>query len=118
MGFRNAFAVSTRSAGAWTSSATTSPTPTTGSKPSRAEFADVFAVSRTAAANAVGIGVTVAASPSSSRRATSTTDNTLDLAINGNGFFVLSDGGTMVYTRNGPFKVDRDGFIVNSQSSG
>ncbi|MGZ8261208.1 MAG: flagellar hook protein FlgE, partial [Caldimonas sp.] len=44
-----------------------------------------------------------------------TTDNPLDIAINGNGFFAVSRGGTVSYTRNGEFKVDRDGFIVNNQ---
>lgn len=44
-----------------------------------------------------------------------TTENPLDLAINGNGFFQLSDALTPVtYTRNGQFKVDRDGFIVSN----
>jgi len=38
----------------------------------------------------------------------------LDLAINGQGFFVLNDGGSQVYTRAGAFQVDRDGYVVNS----
>jgi flagellar hook protein FlgE len=43
------------------------------------------------------------------------TDNPLDLAINGRGFFQVSDGASPTkYTRNGQFKVDRDGFIVNN----
>ena len=42
------------------------------------------------------------------------TDNSLDLAISGQGFFVLNDGGTQVYTRAGAFQVDRDGYVVNS----
>ncbi len=43
------------------------------------------------------------------------TGNTLDLAIQGDGFFkvVLPDG-TIAYTRNGQFRLDRDGRIVNS----
>ena len=54
--------------------------------------------------------------PSSSPRATSaTTENPLDLAINGAGFFQITDGSSPpVYTRNGQFKVDRDGYIVNN----
>ncbi len=43
------------------------------------------------------------------------TDNEFDLAIQGAGFFkvVLPDG-TIAYTRNGQFKLDRDGRIVNT----
>jgi flagellar hook protein FlgE len=44
-----------------------------------------------------------------------TTDNPLDVAINGNGFFEVQKGGTISYTRNGEFKLDRFGFIVNNQ---
>ena len=38
----------------------------------------------------------------------------LDLAINGSGFFNLSDGGVATYSRAGAFQLDRDGFIVNA----
>lgn len=45
------------------------------------------------------------------------TDNVLDLAIEGSGFFVLEspEEGTLQYTRNGNFAVDTDGFMVNSE---
>ncbi|MDO9135422.1 flagellar hook protein FlgE, partial [Hydrogenophaga sp.] len=44
------------------------------------------------------------------------TGNDLDLAINGNGFFeVTQPNGTMAYTRAGMFKLDREGNIVNQQ---
>ena len=48
--------------------------------------------------------------------AITTTENPMDLAINGAGFFQVSDGGgsPVSYTRNGQFKVDRDGYIVNN----
>ena len=47
-----------------------------------------------------------------------TTDNPMDLAINGGGFFQLTDGNSPVtYTRNGQFKIDRDGYIVNNQAA-
>jgi flagellar hook protein FlgE len=36
-----------------------------------------------------------------------------DLAITGNGFFVLDDKGTQLYTRAGAFSVDTDGVMVN-----
>ncbi len=40
------------------------------------------------------------------------TGRDLDLAIDGNGFFVLLDGDEHLYTRTGSFAVDDDGFIV------
>ena len=43
------------------------------------------------------------------------TGNPLDVAITGHGFFQLQlPDGTTAYTRNGSFKLDRDGNVVNS----
>jgi flagellar basal-body rod protein FlgG len=43
------------------------------------------------------------------------TENPLDLAIEGDGFFqVLRPDGTVAYTRDGTFKLNKDGNIVNS----
>ena len=47
----------------------------------------------------------------------SNTGNVLDMGINGSGFFVLSDNGSMSYTRAGTFKVDKDGYVTNSDGS-
>jgi flagellar hook protein FlgE len=42
------------------------------------------------------------------------TSNNLDLAINGEGFYVMQDSdGAYSYTRAGAFSVDRDGYVVN-----
>lgn len=41
------------------------------------------------------------------------TGNDLDVAINGNGFFVLRKDGDTFYTRNGQFSFDDAGFLVN-----
>ncbi|MFM2346211.1 MAG: hypothetical protein RL654_964, partial [Pseudomonadota bacterium] len=42
------------------------------------------------------------------------TNNLMDVAINGDGFFQMQDtSGQMLYSRNGQFKLDSDGFIVN-----
>jgi len=88
---------------------------TIGAKVSRAEFADVYA-NAIGGSNAVGIGVTVAdVAQQFTQGNISATENPLDIAINGNGFFEVVKGGTVSYTRNGQFKVDRDGFIVNNQ---
>jgi flagellar hook protein FlgE len=84
----------------------------TGFKASRAHFADVYAAS---ASNAVGMGTTVAGVDQLfTQGSLKLTNNTLDLAIQDGGFFGLSDGGTMVYTRAGAFSTDNNGYIVNS----
>jgi len=45
-----------------------------------------------------------------------TTGRKLDLAISGNGFFKVSDGGDTYYTRNGAFDIDEEGFLVSTTS--
>ncbi len=89
---------------------------TFGNKGSRAEFADMYANSIGAsAASNVGIGVTLATvSQQFTQGNITTTMNPLDLAINGGGFFQVADSsGALEYTRNGQFKADREGNIVN-----
>ena len=44
----------------------------------------------------------------------SVTNNPLDVAINGNGFFRMSNAGAVTYSRNGQFQMDKNGYIVNS----
>lgn len=44
---------------------------------------------------------------------TQTTNNPLDAAISGNGFFVMRKDGTVHYTRTGEFQFDKDGFLVS-----
>ncbi|MED5619879.1 flagellar hook protein FlgE [Ideonella sp. BN130291] len=90
---------------------------TYGSKASRAEFSDVYAAALNGGgASQVGIGVQLAkVSQQFTQGNITTTENALDLAVNGSGFFQVREGNQTVYTRNGQFKVDRDGFIVNNQ---
>ncbi len=90
---------------------------TTGFKQSRAEFADVFATSNLGVtANAIGTGVRVSSvSQQFTQGNIGFTDNNLDLAISGQGFFVMNDNGVDVYSRAGSFGVDRNGFVVNNQ---
>jgi flagellar hook protein FlgE len=90
---------------------------TFGSKVSRAEFSDVYAAALNGAGtNTIGIGVNLAAvSQQFTQGNITTTENPMDLAINGPGFFQVTDGRNPVtYTRNGQFKVNRDGYIVNN----
>ena len=92
---------------------------TVGFKSSRAEFADVYATSLLGAgSNAIGKGVSLSGVTQEFGQGNiSFTNNSLDLAINGNGFFQLSDEGAVVYTRAGNFQVDREGFIVSNQGT-
>ena len=40
-----------------------------------------------------------------------------DIAIQGDGFFVIDKGGEKFYTRNGAFSLDKEGFLVTSDGS-
>ena len=93
---------------------------TTGFKRSRAEFADLYATSEFGtSSNAIGQGVQVAAITQQFTDGDITfTDNSLDLAISGGGFFVLDDGGVQTFSRAGAFQVDNLGNIVNTTGNG
>ncbi|HEY8035348.1 MAG TPA: flagellar hook protein FlgE [Methylobacter sp.] len=106
---------------------------TTGFKESRAEFADVYAssiggVSKTQPGS--GVRVTEVAQQFNQGNIEAT-QNSLDLAVSGNGFFVLADKVNLPdpnkpnapvnpsvpssYTRNGAFQLDNAGHVVNSE---
>jgi flagellar hook protein FlgE len=89
---------------------------TVGFKQSRAEFADMFAASYYGvAATQNGIGTTVQAVAQQMNQGNITiTNNQMDLAISGNGFFITQTPTGTAYTRNGQFQVDKDGFVVNN----
>ena len=88
-----------------------------GFKGSRAEFADLFAVSlQGVSSNATGNGVRVAAVAQQFAQGNiEFTDSNLDLAVSGPGMFIVADGGALAYTRAGAYQLNRDGFVVNSQ---
>ncbi len=88
---------------------------TVGFKQSQAQFADVYATSLTGAGGSqVGIGVKVSQVAQQFTQGNITaTNNPLDIAINGGGFFRMDNGGELTYQRNGQFQLDRLGFIVN-----
>ncbi|MEM1433109.1 MAG: flagellar hook-basal body complex protein, partial [Pseudomonadota bacterium] len=92
---------------------------TVGFKSSRAEFADVYASSLLGAgSNQVGSGVKLAnISQQFDQGTISFTNNSLDLAIDGSGFFVLSDAGARTYTRAGAFGLDESGFLVSANGN-
>jgi flagellar hook protein FlgE len=91
---------------------------TVGYKAGTTQFADVFAASLNGAGAApIGLGAKVAAVVQQfSEGNITSTSNPLDVAINGGGFFQVQDqlGGTL-YSRNGQFQLDKDGYIVNAQ---
>jgi len=91
---------------------------TVGFKGSRALFADVFANSLSGAGSSqVGIGSKVAAVAQEFGQGNVTaTNNPLDVAINGNGFFRISQDGAISFTRNGQFHVDPSGYLVNTEN--
>lgn len=88
---------------------------TVGFKGSQAQFADVYANSL-GGSGGIGIGTRVAAVAQQFAQGNiSTTGNSLDIAINGSGFYRLSNNGAIVYSRNGQFQMDKNGYIVNNQ---
>jgi flagellar hook protein FlgE len=90
---------------------------TFGSKVARAEFSDMYAAALSGAGtNTIGIGANMAAVAQQFTQGNiKTSDNPMDLAINGAGFFQVTDGKSPItFSRNGQFKVDREGFIVNN----
>lgn len=89
---------------------------TAGFKLSRAEFGDVYATSILGSGlNAIGSGVRVQdIAQQFTQGNISFTENELDLAVSGSGFFVVNQGGDQLYTRAGTFGLDDEGFIVNN----
>lgn len=93
---------------------------TTGFKRARAEFGDIFATSPLQnASSAVGSGTILKSVKQQFTQGNITSSlNALDMAISGQGFFVLQPNLTSsqkVYTRNGSFSVNNDRYVVDSQ---
>ena len=93
---------------------------TTGFKYSRSEFGDIYAVSPFGnSPTAVGNGVQVSSVAQQFTQGNfEFTDASLDLAISGQGFFVVSQnelGTDRTYSRAGQFTVNAEGFIVNNE---
>ncbi|PCE31362.1 flagellar hook protein FlgE [Burkholderia ubonensis] len=90
---------------------------TVGFKSSTAQFSDMYANSVATSVNTqIGIGTRIASVQQQFGQGTiNTTSNALDVAINGNGFFQMSNNGVVTYSRDGTFQRDKNGFIVDSQ---
>jgi flagellar hook protein FlgE len=99
---------------------------TIGAKSSRAEFSDLYAEAAGGSRSA-GIGSSLAAvTQDHTQGSISTTGRNLDLAVNGEGYFQIQvsnqESGqeatkTTLYTRNGQFKTDKDGWIVTNEGA-
>lgn len=85
---------------------------TVGFKGSRAEFSDLFSGPQKSPGNGVKVE---AITQNFSQGTVADTGRELDMAIDGEGFFILKDNTgkyDYVYTRNGSFKLDKDGFLT------
>ena len=97
-----------------------------GFKKSRAEFADIYSsnvFTSTKTATGMGVLTSTVAQQFSQGSLTGDTGNNLDMAVEGNGFFVLAPSAnanntqateSRTYTRNGAFEIDADGYVVTS----
>jgi len=92
---------------------------TVGFKGSTTQFADVYASSLNGAGGMTpGIGVKVSAIAQQFTQGNiETSNNPLDIAINGSGFFRIEQAGVVQYSRNGQFSLDKSGNIVNAQGA-
>ncbi|CAG2298415.1 MULTISPECIES: flagellar hook protein FlgE [Burkholderia] len=90
---------------------------TVGFKSSTAQFADMYANSVATSVNTqIGIGTSLNSVQQNFGQGTiNTTNSSLDVAINGNGFFQMSNNGVTTYSRDGTFQRDKNGFIVDAQ---
>jgi flagellar hook protein FlgE len=89
---------------------------TIGFKRSRTAFSDILSQSITGLAgnSSIGNGVMLNdISPLFTQGSMQYTGSALDLAIDGNGFFIVNNKGANYYTRDGQFSMDKDGYIVN-----
>ncbi len=90
-----------------------------GFKKSRAEFADVYANSvftNSKTNSGMGVQNTVVSQQFAQGALSGDTGNPLDMAILGNGFFVLEGPGSnaQTFTRNGAFQINKEGFVVTA----
>ena len=90
-----------------------------GFKKSRAEFADVYANSvftNSKTNSGMGVQNTVVSQQFVQGALSGDTGNPLDMAIQGNGFFVLEGPGSdaQTFTRNGAFQINKEGFVVTA----
>ncbi|MBN2532477.1 MAG: flagellar hook protein FlgE [Spirochaetales bacterium] len=98
---------------------------TTGFKKGRVNFQDMLSQTMSGAAKPtdevggvnprqVGLGMIIASIDTIHTQGSLQTTGVLtDVALQGNGFFILKDGDKSFYTRNGAFSLDQNGYLVN-----
>jgi flagellar hook protein FlgE len=88
---------------------------TVGFKGSRTEFADLISAEAGGQVGKIGLGARIGAVRTLFEQgAIEATGRSLDLAIEGQGFFVLREGQAQIFTRAGNFQKNADGTITNS----
>ncbi|MCV6613840.1 MAG: flagellar hook-basal body complex protein, partial [Cellvibrionaceae bacterium] len=89
---------------------------TVGFKHSRAEFGDVYSNQLFGSvANRPGSGVGLQATAQQFKQGNiNDTTNALDMAISGDGFFIVNQGGEQMYTRAGTFGLDNEGYVITN----
>lgn len=87
---------------------------TVGFKGSRTEFADLISAEAGGQIGKIGLGARIGAVRTLfTQGAIESTGRSLDLGIEGAGFFVLKDGDGELYTRAGNFQLQADGTVTN-----
>lgn len=95
---------------------------TTGYKTQRARFSDMLSQTINAGTDEidptqVGLGTQISGVDNMmAQGALQATGNPLDLAVEGDGFFQVTDGTNTYYTRDGAFGFDQSGNLINSTS--
>ncbi|WP_297504157.1 flagellar hook protein FlgE [Ferrovum sp.] len=89
---------------------------TVGFKSSNTQFSDIIASAfNGAGSTSSGIGTQVSRiSQSFTQGNIQSTGNSLDMAINGQGFFRMNNNGNITFTRNGQFQLDKNGYLVDA----
>lgn len=96
---------------------------TTGFKETRAEFGDVYSTSVAGVSKTnPGAGAKVANDAQQFTQGNlQFTENSLDMAVSGDGFFVLgesvADPSSLSYSRDGSFHLDANGYVVNNNGN-
>ena len=90
---------------------------TVGFKSGQAHFADFYANSLNGSGTSqTGIGTTTTAVQQQFTQGNITsTNNALDISINGSGFYRMNTNGAITYSRAGQFHLDKSGYVIDDQ---